>query len=166
MTRLRQILLAGATIGLVFTLLTRETVKDIEEIRLDKFIQDIGSYTVDDKTRLIIDGEFVLRGGRFRMGNTSMIVKGDVTIGSGAEFIPSRGPLILQGTGHKLTIPATYSGSIVLTATGYTFYSILNVEPVPTTVIDRAIYSGSILLRDTGSHIEMIIPSLGKVIIQ
>ena len=107
------------------------------------------------------------------MNKGSLNVSGDIHFGKDSVF-QNEGKFVHSGTGHKKIVratyaeTATYSGSIVLVATGtvltgtkITFFAYLNVEKKSRIVIDPAIYSGSVLLSDTGSHIEWFTPSLG-----
>lgn len=92
---------------------------------------------------MVVD-EFDLRSGKFRQ-TAPLTIKGDVRIGRDAEFIPNGDAITIGEPGTDTT---------------------LYVEPKYRTVVIPAAYSGSVLLTETGSRMEMYVPSLGNIIIQ
>src|SRR3990167_2196899 len=155
-----------------------------EDKRASYTMESGQTYKVPDDTKFEVTGEFRLKNGStFTMGKKDITLRGDVYLEKGSKFVSSPANVVLAGTGHKIVtiIPATWSGSKLLTATGQIvkFFSYLFVEPDSRTVIDPAVYashaifSGSTLLYGTGdlitatgSHVEGFIPNLGNVLIK
>jgi len=157
-------------IGLVVTTAFAQVITVDNPIEIDSLNVNKGTYEIEKvlgNKEVIIKGNFTQTGGKFVMGRNSLTVKGDIFIGKDATFVPSDAPLIHAGTGHKITTitPAVYSGSQILTATGYSysFSGYLHQEEKERIVIDPAIYSGGILVQATGSHIELYRDSLGDI---
>ena len=184
--KIRRILIGLGILGIASAQILPDILpsREKEDKRTSYTMESGQKYKVPDDTKFEVKGEFRLKNGStFTMGKKDITLRGDVYIEKGSKFITSSANVILAGTGNKIVtiIPATWSGSKLLTATGeiVKFFSYLHVEPDSRTIIDpavyasRSIFSGSTLLYGTGdlitatgSHVEGFIPNLGNVIIQ